>query len=406
MWALAIRTGSLSRPRRFDPAAGSAVVKAVVPDSSVAGVPGETDAPAPLLRPIAFSEISGWDDDDHAAAFRAFRAGCVKILETPSKTRSLGVSGADLQEAARLAMRVPDLIGERLSKTFFESCFIPHRIEAPGFVTGYYEPEVAASRTCTDRFVVPLYRRPNDLLEVTAAERPPGWDPEIRFARDTGSGLTPFFDRAAIQAGALAGRGLEIAWLEDPVDAFFVHVQGSARLRLTDGQVSRIAFDGKSGHLYTSIGRLAVDRGVLAREMAHKDGLETWLKSHPEEGGALMRENRSFIFFRETELADTDGPLGAAGVSLTPGRSLAVDRTLHTFHAPIWVDALSVSDPDRVGRGFRRLMVAQDTGSAILGPARGDLFLGSGGEAGSLAGRVSDPATMTLFVPVRSGGAE
>jgi membrane-bound lytic murein transglycosylase A len=163
----------------------------------------------------------------------------------------------------------------------------------------------------------------------------------------------------------------------------------------------RIAFDGKSGHPYTSIGRLAVERGLLSREAATKDGLETWLKAHQEAGRALMQENRSYIFFRQTDQAQADGPIGAAGVPLTAGRSLAVDRTLHTFHAPVWVEAPDLRDPDTAGSGLRRLMVAQDTGSAIVGPARGDLFYGSGELAGSAAGRVRHRARMAVLVPRR-----
>jgi membrane-bound lytic murein transglycosylase A len=221
----------------------------------------------------------------------------------------------------------------------------------------------------------------------------------MRFGRSTERGIEPYHDRAAIEAGALEGRGLEIAFIEDPVDLFFIHVQGSARLRFADGGLARIAFDGKSGHPYTSIGRLAVERGLLQREAADKDGLEVWLKTHPREASALMQENRSYIFFRETEQEKDEGPLGAAGVPLTPFRSLAVDRLLHTFHTPIWVDAAELSDPERERASFRRLMLAEDTGSAIVGPARGDIFFGSGAEAGSRAGRVRHAATMVALVP-------
>jgi membrane-bound lytic murein transglycosylase A len=228
----------------------------------------------------------------------------------------------------------------------------------------------------------------------------------MRFARGGPAGLTEFFDRPAIETGALAALGLELAWLADPVDAFFVHVQGSARLRLAEGGTMRVAFDGKSGHAYTSIGRLAVERGLLPLGGADKDGLEVWLKNNRELGEALMRENRSFIFFRESALAEDEGPLGAAGVPLTAGRSLAVDRTLMTFHTPIWVEVTGLADPETADRQFRRLMVAQDTGSAIVGPARGDLFFGSGERAGSLAGRVRNEARMTALVPAPGAAVE
>jgi membrane-bound lytic murein transglycosylase A len=358
------------------------------------------------LRPIAFSEIAGWEEDDHTAAFAAFRVGARRIAQKPPKTRLLGIDGGGLSEAAHIVLGMDEQPDRPVARRFFEWHFRPHRIEAPGSVTGYFEPEVAASRVPTARFKVPLYRRPDDLCDVTDANRPPGWDAAVHFARRAGEGIEPYFDRGAIEDGALDGRGLEIAWIESPTDAFFIHVQGSARLRLADGTTMRIGFDGKSGHAYTSIGRLAVERGVLSRERTDKDGLEAWLKSHPAEGRALMRENRSYIFFRETGQSEAEGPLGAAGVPLTPWRSLAVDRGLHTFHAPIWVEAPALFDPERAQKPFRRLMIAQDTGSAIVGPTRGDIFCGSGARAGSIAGRIRHDAAMIVLVPTEVSGAE
>lgn len=369
------------------------------------GTAEPTLATADLLRPIAFAGIEGWAWDDHGAAFSAFRAGAAAIVNAAPRSRGLGVDGNALQVIAGTALRQPPPIDSHAARSFFETHFAPVRIGARGFVTGYYEPEVPASRSRTERFTVPLYRRPDDLVDVSDANRPAGWDKELRFARRTATRLAPYFDRREIEAGALRGRGLEIAWLESPVDAFFIHVQGSARLQLPGGEVSRISFDGKSGHPYTSIGRLAVERGVLALEAADKDGLERWLKRHPQEGTALMGENRSFIFFQESTLADDEGPLGAAGVPLIPGRSLAVDRTLHTFHSPVWVHAPALSSPDRAAP-LQRLMIAHDTGSAIVGPARGDIFFGSGDGAGSEAGRVRHAAEMILLVPRTSAGEE
>ena len=369
----------------------------------MAGAASHLARPAELLKPIGFEAIQGWAEEDHSAAFAAFLRSCRRAMTDPPKTRSLGIDGAALRRVAAAALEL-GRTGPQRARRFFEENFTPMEVAADGFVTGYYEPELPASPCRTERFAVPLYRRPPDLVEVDDGNRPAGWDPAVRFARRGPDGLAPYPDRAAIEAGALATRGLEIAWLADQVDAYFVHVQGSARLNMTDGRLVRIAFDGKSGHPYTSIGRLAVERGLLTPEAADKAGLEAWLKANPDAGRALMRENRSFIFFRETpELRPEDGPLGAGGVPLTPGRSLAVDRTQWTFHLPVWV-AAGLDDPDCPGRPFRRLMVAQDTGSAIVGPARGDLFLGSGVAAGRIAGTVRHPARMTALVP-RAGGA-
>jgi membrane-bound lytic murein transglycosylase A len=359
------------------------------------------DEPTPtgsILEPLSFSAIVGWREDNHAAAFKTFLSGAERISKTRPTTRPLGGDAAALQRIAIAALGQQHLSAEA-ARQFLEAHFAPSRIRANGFVTGYYEPEASASLTRTATFAVPLYRRPDDLVEVSSSNRPDGWNPEMRFGRQSAAGITPFFDRSAIENGALQERGLELAWLESAVTAFFIHVQGSAQLRLTDGSTMRVAFDGKTGHPYTSIGRLAVQRGILSREEAHKDGLEAWLNTHPEEGRALMRENRSFIFFRRTDQAEEEGPFGAAGVSLTAGRSLAVDRTLVTFHTPVWVEVAGLSDPDRPKQRFQRLMVAQDTGSAIVGPGRGDIFFGSGDAAGSLAGNVRHPAEMILLLP-------
>jgi membrane-bound lytic murein transglycosylase A len=351
------------------------------------------DAAPAALEKIRFADLPGWPNDDHAAAFRAFRNSAAGALP---KTRGLGIDGARFAGAFEASLSLTADPPPDEARAFFERNFRPHRIQATGFVTGYYEPEVEASAVRTERFGLPLYRRPPELVEVDERNRPAGWDPDIRFAANYGGRILPFADRRAIDHGYLDGRGLEIAFLADPVDAFFIHVQGSARLRMTDGSVRRIGFAGKSGHAYTSIGRLAVERGLLTREGADKAGLETWLKADPLAARALMHENRSYIFFKEIGgLSAADGPVGAAGVSLTPLRSLAVDRTLMTFHTPVWVEALEL--------GFRHLMIAQDTGSAIVGPARGDIFFGSGGEAGRQAGAVRHAAAMVALVPAGQG---
>ncbi len=361
---------------------------------------------ADRLTPLSYAQIAGWRDDDHGAAFEAFLLSARRLAETRPKRRHPAVDLDALVAVAHRAVGSPAL-GTEAARRFFEDHFRPARIEAEGFVTGYYEPELAASPVRTATFTVPLYRRPPDLVDVDDDNRPAGWDRQIRFGRLTEAGIEPYHDRAAIDGGALAGKQLELAWLADPVDAYFVHIQGSARLLLAGGGLMRVAFDGKSGHAYTSIGKLAVERGYLSAAAADKAGLETWLRQNPEAGHGLMHQNRSFIFFRQiSEIADHEGPIGAAGVALTGGRSLAVDRTLTTFHTPIWVEAAGIADPDRpqAAPGFRRLMIAQDTGSAIVGPARGDLFFGSGDDAGIRAGRVRHRAAMTMLLPKPDAG--
>jgi membrane-bound lytic murein transglycosylase A len=185
----------------------------------------------PRLVEIQFSDIEGWRDDDHSAALAVLLASA-PLIATPPKTRALGIDGGMLAALLRRILADPPPADREGARLFLEQTFHPFRIGANGFVTGYYEPEIAASLTENERFRVPLYRRPRELVAVSETERPQGWDPEMRFARRTLQGFEPYFDRAEIEAGALRGRGLEIAFVEDPVDAFFIHVQGSARLTL------------------------------------------------------------------------------------------------------------------------------------------------------------------------------
>ncbi len=360
------------------------------------------------LTPISHAQIAGWRDDDHAAALTAFLRSAHRIVETPPKRRHPAVDLDALVDVAQRAIGSGP-VATAAARCFFEDHFQPARIDAEGFVTGYFEPELAASPVRTGEFTVPLYCRPPDLIDVDDGNRPAGWDREVRFGRQTEAGIEPYFDRAAIESGMLAGKRLELAWLADPVDTYFVHIQGSARLRMSGGGLMRITFDGKSGHAYTSIGRLAIERGYLSAAMADKAGLEAWLRQNPLDGRDLMHQNRSYIFFKQTpQISCEEGPIGAAGVPLTGGRSLAIDRYLMTFHTPVWIDAAPIPDPDAppgaAAMHFRRLMIAQDTGSAIVGPARGDLFFGSGDKAGERAGRVRQPATMTLLLPTTDSG--
>ena len=244
---------------------------------------------------------------------------------------------------------------------------------------------MAGSRIRTKRFATPLYRAPDDLVEFDPAAPPANIDPALRFARRDKDTLTPYFNRAQIEAGALAGRGLELVFLADPVDAFFIHIQGSARIDLSDGDTMRVTYAAKSGHPYTPIGAVLIEMGELEKGKATMATIRAWLAANPDKAGPIMARNRSFIFFREAPVDDPQlGPIAAAKVPLTAERSLAVDRLVHSFHTPIWVETTL---PD--GEAFRRLMIAQDTGSAIVGPARGDIFFGSGDLAGARAGAMA-----------------
>ncbi len=350
------------------------------------------------LIPLAFSDLAGWPDDDHVAALAAFRRSAALLGSHPPKARALGIDAGALAASLAKAAALPETPARGDARAFFEAAFRPLEVipaSGHGFFTGYYEPEVAGSRTRTADFTVPLLGPPDDLVEFDPADPPPGLDPALRFARKTGDLFSEYGDRAAIMAGALAGRGLELVWLKDPVDAFFIHIQGAARIRLTDGSTLRVTYAAKTGHAYTPVGRVLVARGALKPGTATMPAIRAWLAEHADEAAAVMAENRSYIFFREAPVDDAAlGPVAAAKVPLTPGRSLAVDRLAHSFHLPIWVETTL---PDRAM--FSRLMIAQDTGSAIVGPARGDIFFGSGDAAGTIAGATSAKGRFIVLDP-------
>ena len=353
------------------------------------------------LVPLDFSELDGWRDDDHAAAFAAFRQGATVLARHPPRGRALGVDGARLAAILRRAASLPPDVEIAEARAFFEAEFSAFELRPPtggAFFTGYYEPVVEGSLTPTPEFRVPLHRPPADLVEI-APGSVPGLDPTFRFARRTAEGLAEHPDRGAIMKGGIAGRGLELVWLADPVDAFFIHVQGAARIRLPDGSGLRVTYAAKSGHPYTPIGRVLVEAGALTAETATMPAIRAWLAAHPEDARAVMAKNRSYIFFREAPVQNPAlGPIAAAKVALTAGRSLAVDRLLHTFHAPVWIETTLPS-----GERFNRLTIAQDTGSAIVGPARGDIFFGSGDAAGAIAGAMRAGGRFVLLMP-KDGG--
>ncbi|WP_182087200.1 MltA domain-containing protein [Aureimonas sp. ME7] len=351
----------------------------------------------------SFDTLAGWRDADPRPAFAAFLRSAPSILRADTASARSGLGPAHFAPAAERALEAKGPPTQREARTFFERFFRPFAIldggaPAPGFLTGYYEPELPASRERSARFSVPLYRTPGDLVRLPTETRLDGMDGETRFAWRAEDGrLRPYPDRAAIDGGWLRGRGLELVWLENPVDAFFVHIQGSARLSLPGGETMRVGYDAKNGHRFTAIGRVLVSRGALPLEEADMAGIRRWLAAHPGETQALLHQNRSFIFFREVEAREGEGPIGGAGVPLTPLGSLAVDAAIHPYGMPVFVDAPGLAIEDRP---FRRLVVAQDTGSAILGPARGDLFVGSGLAAGAIAGAIRHPAAFTALLPV------
>lgn len=307
---------------------------------------------------LEFESLEGWDKDDHLAALQSFQGTC-DLMDQP-----------DWQPICRVAAGVPP--NEAAARAFFELLFRPVLMGTPpALFTGYYEPVLQGSPVRTPRFAYPIYRRP----------------PELR------DGQT-WYDRATIERGILNGRGLEIAWLDDPVEVFFLHIQGSGRIRMTDGTVIRVGYAGRNGYAYRSIGALLVQRGYLGQDQVSADAIRAWVRSNPDQGLQLLNENPSYIFFRKlTHLADDQGPIGAMGRSITPMRSVAVDPAYVTLGTPVWIEKAG-ADP------LHQLMVAQDTGGAIKGQQRADIYYGTGRAAGLAAGAVKDGGRMILLLPI------
>lgn len=326
--------------------------------AAVIGVIAMSSARAEVSHTVLeFSQLNGWDKDDHAAAFDVFRSTCPDMKDP------------DWQALCAVAGTVSG------PRAFFELLFRPVLIDdgKPALFTGYFEPELSGALTRSARHRYPIYRLP----------------PEARAQQ-------PFLTRQQIEeTGALSGRGLEIVWVDDPVELFFLQVQGSGRVRLPDGQVIRVGYGGANGHVYRSIGAELVRRGVYQPHQVSAQVIKNWVRRNPVEGQRLLWHNPSFVFFREvSEVPPDRGPLGAMNRSVTKLRSIAVDPAFVPLGAPVWIEKEGQNP-------MRRLMVAQDTGSAIKGAQRADIFFGTGDQAGRAAGRLRDPGRMVVLLPIQ-----
>lgn len=309
---------------------------------------------------LSFEDLDGWAQDDHGEALDVFRSTCMDFDE------------ADWTTLCELAAEAGD------PRAFFELFFTPVLIEdgAEPLFTGYFEPELRAARVPDDTYRYPVYRVPPELGEL------------------------PWLTRREIEeSGILAGRGLEIGWVADPVELFFLQVQGSGRLRMTDGRIVRLGYGGANRRPYSSIGMELVERGIYEPHEVSADVIRSWVRRNPDEGRELLWTNQSYVFFREIgEVPLAKGPLGAMNRSITAGRSVAVDPSIVPLGAPVWLEKDGAAP-------LRRLMVAQDTGSAIKGAQRADIFYGTGRRAGQQAGRVRDGGRMVVLLPIQRAWA-
>lgn len=354
--------------------------------------------PVHALEPLCFGQIEGWLEDDLSDAIDPLRQSCAVLLRDADIFRgkpSYGGEPRHWQEACHAALLETDM------RHWLETYFRPFRVKDPdrpeGLFTGYYVPECEGRRQRTGDFTVPLFRVPPDLVVFDDDQRRASGLPSGRIVNGRPQ---PYLTRKEIDSGALANQGLEIAWVRDRADAYFMQVQGSGRLRLEDGSILHLGFAAKSGLPYTSIGPLLVARGILRRENLSMQAIRRWMTENPEHALQLMWENDSFVFFDvvPADLASR-GPLGAGRVVLTPERSIAVDNTIWMYGTPVWLATEVPMRDHPVKRPFRRLLIAQDAGSAIRGLARGDVFWGTGEKAAHTAGHMKSPGTMIVLLP-------
>jgi membrane-bound lytic murein transglycosylase A len=381
-------------------AIGHAAVLGLIMSVSTLAAHSEPNVGEGTARAVSFIDVPGWAQDDTLAAWRVFHNNCTAMTAVNPKTLRAGLAPPPALITICTAAAQLALSTQAEARAFFEQHFQPYEITPPsgaGFLTGYYEPEVQGSLTKTPDFQAPLLSKPVDSEVIAPGETRTGIPEGFAAARRKPDGtLTPYPDRAAIQAGAMDGEVQPLLWLRDDAEVFFLQVQGSGRVRLPDGSVRRIAYAGRNGHPYTMIGRVLVQEGHLPLEQAQLEPIKAWLRANPAEGQRIMQLNRSYVFFRVADELPIDaGPIGGAGLPLTPWRSIAVDRTRWPYGLPIWIDAMlpGITQP------FQKLTIAEDTGSAILGVARADLFHGSGAEAGVQAGALRHPMRFIVLWP-------
>jgi membrane-bound lytic murein transglycosylase A len=369
----------------------AAACPAALPCPACPACPGGAETrQVPALAPASFADLPGWASDRVAQAWPAFVTGC-EALRAREAWRAVCERGAALNAAG-----AP---GEREVRAFFETQFLPWKVQNPdgtdaGLVTGYYEPLLRGSRSRGRPFLTPLYAPPDDLIVVDLGDVAPETRGMRLRGRLDGRRVIPYYTRDEIEKGRAPLGGKELVWVDDPIEAFFLQVQGSGRVRLPDGQLLRVGYADQNGHPYRSIGRHLVETGELKLEQASMQGIQAWARAHPQKLDALLAVNPSYVFFRELPRAD-GGPIGALGVPLTAERSLAVDPRAVPLGAPVF---LATTRPDSTVP-LARLMMAQDTGGAIRGNVRADYFWGFGADAGREAGRMRQSGRMWVLLP-------
>jgi len=346
-----------------------------------------TEEEVPTLLAVSWQEVSGWQQDNPSLALGAFLKSCSALRWRPQWQVSC-------QEASAM-----EHASETVVRAFFERNFVPHQVRQStgsdeGLLTGYYVPDLNGSRTASADYPYPLYQRPDDLLVIDLSDVYPDLGNYRLRGRVEEHRVVPYWNRGDIDGQTQPLAGQELLWVTDPVELFFLHIQGSGRILLDNGERVMVGYADQNGHPYKSIGKYLIDRGAMTRDQMSMQNIRSWVRNHPSEIGHVLNQNPSYVFFRELD-RDVQSPPGALGVPLTPGRSLAIDRRYIPLGAPVFVET-TWPNSDKT---LQRLMMAQDTGGAIKGKIRGDFFWGMGEQAGEQAGRMKQAAKFWVFLP-------
>jgi membrane-bound lytic murein transglycosylase A len=378
--------------------------------SAVAPITTAPTTPTPpaedrlILERAQFSDLPGWADDAVEEAIPALLRSCGQLLagadEASVGRTAVGGRVVDWRRACKRAGEIAK--GDRAAaRALFETEFVPllakNNDDATGRFTGYYEASLRGSKRRHGKYQTPLYRPPRDLVTVELSRFVSDGKGRQLVGRLVGDRLEPYDTRAHIVGGSLAGKKLELLWVDDPIDAFFVQIQGSGKVTLDTGGELRIGFAGKNGRPYTAIGRVLVEQGIMTAKTASMQAIRAYLLAHPERAAEVMNANESYVFF---DFIKGDGPLGTQGVALVAGRSVAIDREFLPLSAPIWLDATSPIAGKEGDQPLRRLVIAQDTGGAIRGPVRGDVYWGGDVNAAEIAGRMNSRGRYFVLLPV------
>ncbi|EHH69288.1 membrane-bound lytic murein transglycosylase [Gluconobacter morbifer G707] len=345
------------------------------------------------MNPVGFDALQGWNQEDFASLMVPLRQECHRLSQLPPETVLGGAETLPFgRHASDWSGACAELESATDARTYLQTWFQPYEVATSAFFTGYFEPQIQASLTQGGAYQTPLYGRPTDLVRTKATNG------QTVTGRWVNGQFAPYYDRAAIDHGALAGKGLEIAWLKSPVDLFFLQIQGSGRLVLPDGNQIRVGYSGKNGQPYVPLGRVLVQEGQLAPNAVSMDTIRAWLEAHPDQMMAMMERNPDYVFFRRDDGNLGQGATGAFGVPLTAGRSVAIDRSLVPFALPLWVETKL---PDAQGRpsNWDHLVFAQDIGTDIHGAGRADLFTGWGAFAQYVAGNLHSAGRMVMLLP-------